>query len=159
MQHKFNDMKSILPLFALLILGLYACQQDKPGTPGAPGTAQDGTKSASSLDSNQLARITYLKHRFFFGNVTEGDIVEHDFEFINTGKIPLQISNCRSTCGCTIPEWPKDPIPPGGKGAIKVRFDTADKHLGQHKEVIVTANSYPGETKVMLDGIVDYKKK
>jgi hypothetical protein len=154
-------MKFNLCLLGTLAIFFYACQQDKPGAQSAPGatsnSASDGVKPAESLDSNQLARITYAKRRFFFGNVKEGDIVAHDFEFTNTGSVPLQITNCRSNCDCTVPDWPKQPIPPGGTGVIKVRFDTAEKHLGQHKIVFVTANSYPAETKVELDGIVDNK--
>jgi hypothetical protein len=45
------------------------------------------------------------------------------FEFTNTGNEPLLIRNAKSSCGCTVPEWPKEPIPPGGKGQIKVQYN------------------------------------
>jgi len=106
------------------------------------------------LDSNQLARIVYNEPEFDFGSVTEGTVVKHDFNFTNTGKVPLTILNARSSCGCTIPEWPHDPIPPGGSGVITAKFDTKGKHLEQKKLIYITANTYPNETKVLLKGVV-----
>ena len=46
-----------------------------------------------------------------------------EFLFVNTGKEPLIIEKCKGSCGCTVPEWPKEPIPPGGTGSIKVNYD------------------------------------
>ncbi|HAD11713.1 MAG TPA: DUF1573 domain-containing protein, partial [Saprospirales bacterium] len=61
---------------------------------------------------------------------------------------------CRSSCGCTVPEWPEEPIPPGGTGEIKAKFDTEGKMKEQKKTITVTANTYPNETKIMLKGMV-----
>src|SRR5690554_432585 len=59
-----------------------------------------------------------------FGTVPEGPAVEHYFEFKNVGKSPLIISNAQASCGCTTPEWPKEPILPGKKGKLLVRYNT-----------------------------------
>ncbi|MBL7797855.1 MAG: DUF1573 domain-containing protein [Saprospiraceae bacterium] len=107
------------------------------------------------LDTNKLARITYEEEIHDFGNVLEGTVVEHTFQFKNTGKVPLTILNARSSCGCTIPEWPKEQIPPGGTGAISAKFNTEGKTKEQRKWIYVTANTYPNETKVLLQGIVE----
>ncbi len=109
------------------------------------------------MDTNQLARITFTEQEFNFGTINEGDIVEHRFPFTNTGKVPLSILNARSSCGCTTPDWPKEPIPPGGTGEIYAKFNSEGRVDEQSKLVIVTANTYPNETKVKIKGFVKPK--
>lgn len=106
------------------------------------------------IDTVNVAKILFEERNFEFGEVTEGEIIEHTFRFRNTGKAPLVIQGARSTCGCTVPEWPEDPIPVGGEGEIFVRFDTKNKRGRQVKPVIVTASSYPATSKVYLRGFV-----
>ena len=106
------------------------------------------------IDTLNVAKMTFETQNYEFGEVTEGEIVEHTFKFKNTGKAPLVIQGARSTCGCTVPEWPKDPIPVGEEGEIFVRFDTKNKRARQVKPVTITANSYPATTKVYLRGFV-----
>lgn len=106
------------------------------------------------LDTNELARITYAEPEFDFGEVKEGAVVEHQFKFTNTGKVPLTILNARSSCGCTIPEWPHDPVPPGGSGVITAKFNTEGKIREQKKTIYITANTYPNETRVLIRGMV-----
>ena len=89
-----------------------------------------------------------------FDTVEMGVMVEKIFEFTNTGVAPLWISNARSSCGCTIPSIPKDPIPPGERGEILVRFNTADRPEFQDRPVTVYANTIPGRTVVRLQGYV-----
>lgn len=107
-----------------------------------------------SLDTNALARIKFEEPIHDFGTVNEGDIVEHRFKFKNTGKVALSILDAKSSCGCTVPEWPEDPIPPGGTGEIVAKFNTDMKPNKQKKTITVTANTYPNETKVSLMGMV-----
>ncbi|MFT5168441.1 MAG: hypothetical protein ACI8P3_003684 [Saprospiraceae bacterium] len=111
------------------------------------------------MDTTNLAKIVFEEKRFDFGTVNEGDIVKHEYKFTNEGKAPLLIGNAKSTCGCTIPEWPKEPIPPGGEGVIKVRFDTKNKTDRQGKPIKITANTYPSETNLQLKGFVIPKNK
>lgn len=106
------------------------------------------------LDTNQLARITFEQTEFDFGEVDEGAEVKHQFKFRNTGQVPLVIQKARSTCGCTVPEWPDEPIPPGGTGVITAKFNTEGKTLNQKKDIRITANTYPNESKVALKGYV-----
>lgn len=106
------------------------------------------------IDTVNVAKIEFEETSFDFGEVKEGAIVEHSFSFTNTGKTPLLINNARSTCGCTVPDWPKEPIPPGEKGGISVRFDTHNKHNQQSKPITITANTYPATSRVFLSGFV-----
>jgi hypothetical protein len=151
-------------LFVLLIssLGWMACnsgdgvQELKGNGPNATLIRNPAT-SDQPLDTTQLARIQYTQTEFDFGTAKEDDVVEHVFPFKNTGKVPLIIQRCRSSCGCTIPEWPSEPIPPGGTGEIKAKFNTSGKKDFQHKIIYVTANTYPNETNVVLQGKVTPK--
>jgi len=68
------------------------------------------------LDTVNVAKMTFKTTSYDFGTVKEGAEVKHTFVFENTGKAPLLISDARSTCGCTVPQWPKNPIPPGETG-------------------------------------------
>jgi len=67
-------------------------------------------------------KMTFEKTSFFFGTKNEGDIVEHNFKFKNTGDAPLVITEVERACGCTDPEFSKEPILPGQEGFIKVTF-------------------------------------
>jgi hypothetical protein len=76
-----------------------------------------------------------------FGDVIQGDVVEHYFKFTNEGKEPLVISGIVTTCGCTAPTWPKEPIKAGESGEIKIVFNSAGKIGRQNKVVTILSNS------------------
>ncbi len=97
-------------------------------------------------DTSNMPRFSFDHTVFDFGEIPDTQPVSHVFTFTNTGKTPLIIAHVRSDCGCTAPQWPKDPVPPGGTGAIEVRFDPTDKEGPQHKPVKITANTYPNTT-------------
>lgn len=78
-----------------------------------------------------------------FGTIEEGKVVKFDFRFRNTGKKPLIISQAGSTCGCTVPKFPKKPVAPGETGYIHVVFDSKGKIGKQLKPVFITANTMP----------------
>lgn len=105
-------------------------------------------------DTVNVAKLVFEETTFDFGEVDAGEVVTHVYNFTNTGKVPLVINNARSTCGCTVPQWPKDPIAPGDKGQIEVKFNTKNKRNKQNKPVTITANTYPATTKVYLVGNV-----
>lgn len=106
------------------------------------------------IDTVNVAKITFEEETFDFGEVDEGAVVEHTFHFTNTGKAPLLVSSARSTCGCTVPDWPKEPIAPGETGMLKVKFNTQGKKNQQTKPITVVANTYPATSKVFLQGFV-----
>ncbi|MCH7397235.1 DUF1573 domain-containing protein [Belliella sp. DSM 107340] len=96
------------------------------------------------------AEIIFKEKSIDFGDITQGDKVEHTFVFENTGSAPLVISNVAVTCGCTAPNWPKTPIAPGEKGEMKVVFNSAGKMGKQNSVVRVYSNAAEPIEKVSL---------
>ncbi len=156
-------MKNTLILLTFLSLVWASCKNDGVQSIGSGGPNSDLVRNPATAnfptDTNLLARITYEQPEFEFGTVNAGEIVNHVFKFTNTGKVPLTILKCRSSCGCTIPEWPEEPIPPGGTGEIKAKFNTEGKLREQKKTITVTSNTYPNDTRVVLKGIVNPVKE
>ena len=105
-------------------------------------------------DTINIAKFAFEETLHNFGEVDEGAVVTHVYKFSNAGKVPMVITDARSTCGCTIPEWPKEPIEPGQSGQIEVRFNTKGKRNNQRKPIYITANTYPAKNEVYLEGYV-----
>jgi hypothetical protein len=89
-----------------------------------------------------------------FGTLKEGDKVTHIYKFKNTGAVPLIIETVRPSCGCTAPNWSKEPIPVGGTGEVEVVFDSKGKPNAQNKTVTVTANTWPQSTVLRFKAFV-----
>ncbi|MDR7131437.1 uncharacterized protein (DUF58 family) [Algoriphagus sp. 4150] len=96
------------------------------------------------------AAITFKEKSIDFGDITQGDKVEHTFELTNTGSAPLIISNVAATCGCTVPSWPKEPIAPGKTSEIKVSFNSSGKMGKQNSVVRIYSNASEPIEKVSL---------
>lgn len=107
-----------------------------------------------AVDPATAANISFEENAFDFGTLEEGDKVEHVFKFANTSDNPLTISNARGSCGCTVPEWPREPIAPGESGEIKVKFDSKGKKGKQNKTVTITANTDPVNTMLTISSDV-----
>lgn len=94
------------------------------------------------------AKIEFAKEVHDYGNVKYGGDGTCSFDFKNTGNAPLIISNAKGSCGCTVPEWPKEPIAPGASASIKVKYDT--KRPGAiNKSVTITSNAVNEPTKIV----------
>lgn len=163
-------------LLLLILLALNACKNEAPtdistridveqakpnatteATPTAEASATEvkpPKEKAVKKVRKPKAKFSFVDKKHEFGFVDEGSIVKHNFAFTNTGKIPLIIKNAETTCGCTVPEWPKEPIPPGESGIIKATFDTKGKLGSQNKEITIWANTHPSKTKIALVGLV-----
>lgn len=116
-----------------------------------------GAESSTAAIANAPI-IKFEEEIFEFKKVKEGDKVEHNFKFTNVGKSPLIISSATATCGCTIPESPKEPILPGKDGLIKVVFNTKGKPGINDKVITINSNANPTITSVHLVGDVEPSK-
>lgn len=124
----------------------------------APASAVAATKSAAPDFSNEpKTTIKFSETKFDFGEIKEGDVVKHVFEFTNTGSNPLLIADARGSCGCTVASYPKDPVPPGGKSSVEVKFNSLAKPGLQEKTVTITANTDPAQTLLTINS--DVKRK
>lgn len=93
-----------------------------------------------------------------FGTIQFNGDGTFDFKFKNTGKTPLIISNCQTSCGCTVPEWPKDPIPRNGTASIKVKYATNRAGVFQ-KTVTIISNSSNSPLVLTIKGNVEKQKE
>lgn len=84
--------------------------------------------------------MTFKQTEFNFGQVLEGELVVHQFEFTNTGQTGLLIESASATCGCTVPEFPRDTIAPGEKGIIKAVFNSSGR-LGLNDKIITISSN------------------
>ena len=107
-----------------------------------------------AIAPEDAAKIEFEEEVFDFGDIKEGEVVEHVFAFKNTGNNPLMISKATGSCGCTVPEWPRDPIAPGQSGEIKVKFNSKGKVGEQDKQVSIQANTIPNKTTIRIVGSV-----
>jgi len=104
-----------------------------------------GTNAVIAQDG---AKIDFSKEVHDYGTIENGANGQCTFEFKNTGNAPLIISNANGSCGCTVPTWPKEPIAPGAKASITVKYDT--KRAGAiNKTVTITSNAVNEPTKVL----------
>ena len=112
----------------------------KPGT-GGPSNNPTGIASAV---------LSFDKTIHNFGTIAAGAAVSHQFRFRNTGDYPLLIKNAKASCGCTVPQYPKEPIAVGEQGIIEVTFNSKGKSGNQHKSITITANTNPADTRLYI---------
>jgi hypothetical protein len=116
-------------------------------------TAQGNTQATQT--GKPVIQFEKLEHDF--GTMTQGEVLEYEFRFTNTGNADLLVTNAVASCGCTIPEYPKEPVRPGEKGKIRIKFDSKMKIDRFRKEVYITANTEPAQTTLMITGLIKAK--
>ncbi|AYZ13939.1 DUF1573 domain-containing protein [Chryseobacterium arthrosphaerae] len=158
-------MKKTLSIIALSIIGfgLVSCKKENKETQtaetvatdstavGAPVTADSTATPAAPVEetaktSNEPSTTVALSEsNFDFGKIKKGDKVEHVYEVTNTGKNPLIISEVRPGCGCTAPDFTKEPIMPGKKGKITLHFDSSsfDGNVQKYADVFANVEKAP----------------
>ena len=149
-----------IPLFLTSVTLLASCNtgnnqggetqaSDVTGAQVGQAVGQDATAADTSG-----AVLEAVEDSYDFGTVKEGEKVEHEFAFTNTGSSPLILSNVQASCGCTTPEYSKNPIAPGERGTVKVVFNSAGQLGKQHKVVTITSNAATTHTLLHLRGEV-----
>ena len=135
-------MKKVLGLLFAMTLVFGALAQEEKTTEIVPGPA-----------------ITFEESKHDFGDINQGDKVEHTFAFENTGDEPLIITDVRVTCGCTATDWPREPIAPGESSSITVQFNSAGKKGRQNKVVTIVSNAVSPLNQVTIATNVIVKDK
>lgn len=168
-----KNLKLFLFLFVLSGLGLTACNNDNAAkdeareslatTAEVEASTPDKTANEGpviNVPSGPTTSIDFMGNEVFdYGTITDGEVVNHTFKFKNTGSEPLVISNAKGSCGCTVPQWPREPIAPGATGEIQVKFDSKGKGKeggsAQSKKVTITANTEPANTYLTVKGTIE----
>lgn len=156
-------MKKYLFILFIALCGLfYFCNQQKKVDSREQLSTQNinNPQSAENItNKDKLPEITFEKEMHDFGQITEGEIIIYAFKFKNTGRTDLVISNADATCGCTVPKWPKEPVPPGKEGIIEVSFNSTGRVGYQEKTVRIVANTIPNIKTIKITGTVEKKEK
>ncbi|MBE85435.1 MAG: hypothetical protein CMC64_00020 [Flavobacteriaceae bacterium] len=143
-------LKSIV--FGLITFLIFSCDQDPSKKINAENVKAVEERIDKAYDS---AEIEFEFDSYDFGEVKDGEIVEVDFNFTNSGKSDLIIFDASASCGCTVPEYPQNVnIKPGQSDKLKVRFDTANKPGKQIKSVTLTTNTNSGKKIIRISGFV-----
>ncbi len=117
-----------------------------------PATAEN---SEGVSDEVAIPVFTFEKEAHDFGTIIQGEKVAYSFKFKNTGDGDLIITSAKGSCGCTIPEYPTDPIAPGATGVIDVVFNSDGKKGQQNKKVTIVANTVPNTKVLAINGMVE----
>ena len=136
-------MKKTIGFIALsMVLAITSCKQESVA--GKITDEDMKTVAAEKALVGKLPKVSLNKEIHDFGTIAEGEVVETEFIVTNTGEGDLLIADAKGSCGCTVPEPPKDPIKPGESAPIKVSFDSKGKPGNQEKTVTLTTNSENG---------------
>lgn len=123
----------------IFTFSLTSCNNDRISS----DVIQNPNTANGKGDLSQLPSFKFVEESHDFGRILQGETVSFPFKFKNAGKSDLIISDVSTSCGCTIPSFPKAPIHPGQDGAIKVSFNSAGKHGFQNKNIVIVANTQP----------------
>ena len=164
-----SSFKTLL-LLASACMMTFACKNDTSGqdeareslaTTSTTAQTQPANTPAETIPVGPLTSIVYPTTEFDFGEIEEGEKVVHIFKFKNTGNEPLVISKAQGSCGCTVPDWPREPIAVGAEGEIRVQYDSRGKGKTraeggrvENKRVTITANTDPVNSYLYIKGKV-----
>jgi hypothetical protein len=147
---------TIFFLITILISGLLlSCSMNTNKNSDLPaGVIQNPNTASGKSDPDKLPIIEFEKDIHDFGKIIQGEKVSFAFKFKNTGKSLLLISKVSTSCGCTVTDYPKEPIKPGESGKIDVSFDSEGKRGPQNKTATVFANTQPNTTVLRIQTMV-----
>jgi hypothetical protein len=108
------------------------------------------TANPQEVPAGPAPKMEFAESVFDFGDIKPGAVVKHTFKFKNTGDAPLIIESASASCGCTVPEWPREPIAAGAEGQINVEFNSQGKTGQQNKLVTIRANTQPNISELTI---------
>lgn len=147
-------MKKVL-LTVAVACTMFACQNEaKEVTTDVVNNPNTAAEGAAAEESKDMPKMVFASEVYDFGTVSQGEKVQFSYSFKNEGTTDLIITSAKGSCGCTVPQWPKEPIAPGAEGKIDVVFDSNGKSGKQHKKVTIVANTVPATNVVALKGEV-----
>lgn len=133
-------MNKYIHSLILLTISLFhlSCQQDQ----------QSDTLSGDVVRNSTKIEFDQTEHDF--GNVIDGEIVSYNYKFENTGESDLLITSVNADCGCTVAEYPEDPVKPGETGYVKVQFNSSNRRGFNVKKATVLSNATPNKVDLII---------
>lgn len=144
-------IKQLMTVVIMALCMMTACDEQQSG--GLSTDLVTNPRSATET-SNKQAIITFDKVEHDFGSLLQGEVVTYSFHFTNTGNAPLIISGVGSSCGCTVGDFPREPIAPGQTGDIKITYNSTGHHGFQSRVLTVMSNTNPAKTVLRIKGKV-----
>ncbi|REE82062.1 uncharacterized protein DUF1573 [Lutibacter oceani] len=146
-------MKNFTIVYVLMLsVALFSCKEK--ATSKINTSNLETAKERDAVIGLGSAIIDFDKREYDFGEVTEGELVEGSFEIINKGKVDLIITSAKATCGCTVPEWPKEAIKPGESAPLKFTFNSRGRVGKQSKSITLQTNSEKVTETIRIKGTV-----
>jgi hypothetical protein len=149
-----NMLSGLVPaltfVFALTVIPGCGTGETAENKPISGDLVNNPNSASGNQDKGILPVIQFEETLHDFGKIIEGETVSYDFNFTNTGKSDLIIAEVTSSCGCTVPSYPKTPIRPGESGILKVAFNSNGRRGFQSKSVVVAANTQPNVTLITI---------
>ena len=139
-------MKRHLIYIAVIAILAVACQS----TPTNNQQSADNVE----IDSTKKGSFLFDTTVFNFGTILAGEQISTEFKYTNTGDADIIISKIETSCGCTVPEYDKEPVKPGERGSIRVRFDSNGKSGTQYKTIRIFSNSEDDIFELVITGEV-----
>lgn len=159
-----NKTSNILLFLILIVLGLntilnyssYIGNINKFSLPvkNNINSIDSGIPPTKSMPDMPPTTIKFDTIKHDFGIIKDNKKVYTTFNFTNTGKEPLLIYSAEASCGCTVPEWPKEPVAPGATGKITVAFDPDGKSGEHSKTIVVKANTEPSTSVLIISATI-----
>lgn len=144
--------KNSIVFIALLSLAFVSCKDNASAK--IDSTNLESAKERDAKISLGSAIIEFDTRNYDFGTVNEGDVVEGIFKVANKGKTDLIITSASASCGCTVPEWPKDAIKPGDAAEIKFSFNSKGRTGKQSKTITLQTNTENVTETLRISGTV-----
>lgn len=143
-------------VFAAGIVAMFAftsCKEDASSKINSNNVAEAAVRDEAA---KAVPVMTFEKAEHDFGTIEQGTPQETSFKFTNTGNAPLIITDAKSSCGCTVPNPPKDPIAPGESSELVVKFNGSGQNQVT-KTITVTANTAKGSELLRIKAFVNPK--
>jgi hypothetical protein len=149
-------MKKII--LTLMVFGAFVFSSCKDNASAKiKATNVETAKERDARISLGGAIIELDKTEYDFGSIVDGEIINGTFKITNAGKTDLILTEVKPSCGCTTPDWPKDPIAPGASGEIKFTFNSAGRVGKQNKSITIRSNAEKVTEIVRIKGTVTAK--
>jgi len=154
----------LIPSLILAFTITQGCKNPKnpemPENAISPSLIENPASASSNNDSKDNFPIfQFEKDKHDFGTIEQGEKIAYAFRFKNVGKGDLIIRSAEGSCGCTVPEFPKDPVKPGESGIIDVTFNSEGREGQQEKTVTIISNTVPNNYILTITGIVNAPKE